>query len=251
MIKGLYISVSLFILQFAVNPFVQAENSHHDNSMTVTECTPDRKELPADYSFASLYDSLQLELSGLSREAFDLALRGREKLLGDGLLQNDSVIAIVDFSQPSSRKRLYILDLFHSQMLFNTLVAHGRNSGTEIATHFSNRPSSYQSSPGLYVTGLVYQGSNGYSLKLQGVEKGINDKAMQRAIVMHGAPYVNESFIAARGYLGRSMGCPAVPVAEARSIINTLRDGACLYIYTPDKKYSSRSVLLKDFSEDS
>ena len=197
----------------------------------------------------TVYDSLKLDLCGLSRQAFDYAKKGWEKLGIQGKLANQSVIAIVDFSQPSSQKRLYVLDMKNYKVLFNTLVAHGRNSGREWATYFSNQLSSYKSSPGFYITGQTYSGSNGYSLKLTGIENGINDKAFQRAIVMHGADYVNESYIASRGYIGRSQGCPAVPVKEAKSIINTIRNGACLYIYAPAHNYLSRSTIVKDSSK--
>src|SRR5687768_5198485 len=131
----------------------------------------------------SVYDSLQLDLSGLNREAFENAKKGWEKLRSQGKLVNQSVISIVDFSQSSTRKRLYVLDMENYKVLFNTLVAHGRNSGKEWATNFSNKLSSYKSSPGFYITGQTYSGSNGYSLKLAGIENGINDKALQRAIV--------------------------------------------------------------------
>jgi len=194
----------------------------------------------------SVYDSLQLDLSGLSRQAFDYAKKGWEKLRSQGKLADQSVISIVDFSQSSSKKRLYVLDMENYKVLFNTLVAHGRNSGKEWATNFSNQLSSYKSSPGFYITGQTYSGSNGYSLKLTGIENGINDKALQRAIVMHGAGYVNESYIASLGYIGRSQGCPAVPVKDAKKIINTIKDGTCLYIYAPSQNYLSRSVMLND-----
>lgn len=194
----------------------------------------------------SVYDSLQLDLSGLSRDAFENARKGWEKLRNQGQLAGQSVISIVDFSQPSNKKRLYVLDMENYKVLFNTLVAHGRNSGKEWATKFSNQLSSYKSSPGFYITGQTYSGSNGYSLKLTGIENGINDKALQRAIVMHGASYVNESYIASQGYIGRSQGCPAVPVKEAKKIINTIKDGTCLYIYAPSQNYLSRSVMLND-----
>jgi hypothetical protein len=196
----------------------------------------------------SVYDSLQLDLSGLNREAFENARRGWEKLRSQGKLVNQSVISIVDFSQSSTRKRLYVLDMENYKVLFNTLVAHGRNSGKEWAINFSNKLSSNKSSPGFYITGQTYSGSNGYSLKLAGIENGINDKALQRAIVMHGADYVNESYIARRGYLGRSYGCPAVPVKEAKSIINTIKNGTCLYIHVPDQHYLFHSSILKDSS---
>ena len=194
----------------------------------------------------SVYDSLQLGIAGLDRQAFDYAKKGWDKLRSQGKLENQSIITIVDFSRPSNKKRLYVLDMENYKVLFNTLVAHGKNSGKEWATYFSNQLSSYKSSPGFYITGQTYSGSNGYSLKLAGIENGINDKALQRAIVMHGADYVNESFIASRGYIGRSQGCPAVPVKDARRIINTIKNGACLYIYSPAQNYLSRSAMLID-----
>ncbi|MGZ8558280.1 MAG: murein L,D-transpeptidase catalytic domain family protein [Chitinophagaceae bacterium] len=194
----------------------------------------------------SVYDSLQLGIAGLNRQAFNYAKKGWDKLRSQGKLENQSVITIVDFSQPSNKKRLYVLDMENYKVLFNTLVAHGRNSGREWASYFSNQLSSYKSSPGFYITGQTYSGSNGYSLKLAGIENGINDKAMQRAIVMHGADYVNESFITSRGYIGRSQGCPAVPVKDAKNIINAIKNGACLFIYAPVQNYLSRSSMLSD-----
>jgi hypothetical protein len=197
-------------------------------------------------SSAIIYDSLQLDVAGLSREAFDFAQKGWEKLEREGKLANDSILAIVDFSQSSTKKRLYVLDMRNYRVLFNTLVAHGRNSGREWAESFSNKISSFKSSPGFYITGQTYNGSNGYSMKLMGIESGINDKALERAIVMHGAGYVSERSIGSRGYIGRSQGCPAVPVKDAKKIINTLKNGSCLYIYTPQQDYLSRSAILKD-----
>jgi hypothetical protein len=192
----------------------------------------------------SVYDSLQLSLAGLSWEAFDLAKKGFDKLVAQGKVINNSIISIVDFSQPSSRKRLYIIDLKHYKVLFNTWVAHGRNSGREMANNFSNREASYMSSPGFYVTGETYRGGHGYSLKLEGVERGINDKAYERAIVVHGAAYVNPALIATQGYIGRSLGCPAVPEKLAVPIINTIRNGTCMFIYHPAESYLQRSSLL-------
>ena len=196
----------------------------------------------------SIYDSLKLDMAGLSRKAFDFALNGWEKLYNDGKLTNHDIIGIIDFSQPSTNKRLYVLDMKSHSLLFNSLVAHGMNSGRNQAVSFSNKPSSYKSSPGFYVTGDTYKGSNGYSLRLNGMENGINDKALARGIVMHGADYVNESFIGGRGYIGRSQGCPALPLKDARDIINTMKGGACLYIYTPDQRYLTRSEMLNDLN---
>ncbi len=193
----------------------------------------------------SVYDSLQLNVAGLNRQAFNYAKKGWKKLVSQGRVINDSVMAIIDFSQASDHKRLYVLDMKNYKVLFNTLVAHGRNSGKERAFSFSNKPGSYKSSPGFYITQQTYYGSNGYSLKLNGIEKGINDKAMSRAIVMHGAEYVSNSFIEAQGYIGRSEGCPAVPVSKADDIIDAIKDRSCLFIYAPVKYYASRSAILK------
>lgn len=195
-----------------------------------------------------VYDSLHLEAAGLSRQAFEYAMAGWNQLLNQGRLWNDSVIAIADFSQPSSQKRLYVLDIKNFKLLFHTLVAHGRNSGREWATYFSNKPASHKSSPGFYITKQTYHGSNGYSLKLDGIENGINDKASRRAIVIHGADYVDESYIESQGYIGRSQGCPAIPLHQAKEIINTIKEGTCFYIYTANRFYSSRSSLLREFS---
>ena len=193
-------------------------------------------------SARSVYDSLRLDVAGLSRQAYDYALRGFDKLLAQGKLLNDSILTIADFSQPSRNKRLYIIDLKNQKVLFNTWVAHGKNSGLDRTVSYSNQHSSLQSSPGFYITRGTYFGSNGYSLRLDGMERGINDNAMERAIVMHGADYVSQSFINARGFIGRSWGCPAVSQREAAPIINTLKGGSCLFIYSPS--YVSRSPIL-------
>jgi hypothetical protein len=250
-VKGIYLLISSLVISLLHLPFAFAKTGSSNKSffrpaIFNTHTLPDSSIFISPV--ISVYDSLQLDLAGLSRQAFDYAVKGYEKLVNQGKLLNQSIIAIVDYSQPSSQKRLYIVDIKNYKLLFNTLVAHGRNSGKEWATYFSNKLSSYKSSPGFYITGQTYSGSNGYSLKLDGVESGINDKAMKRAIVMHGADYVNESYIASQGYIGRSQGCPAVPVRDAKNIINTIRDGACLYIYAPDQHYFSRSAMLSDIS---
>jgi hypothetical protein len=192
----------------------------------------------------SVYDSLKLDLAGLSREAFEYARRGYNRLVDEGKLRNDSIITIADFSQPSNKKRLYVVDVKNYKVLFNTLVAHGRNTGDSWARNFSNTNSSHQSSPGFYVTADTYYGSNGYSLRLIGLEKGINDRAMERAIVMHGADYVSYDRVKTGTMVGRSWGCPAVPRAEAKPIIDRIRKGSMLFIYTPQDSYVSRSAFI-------
>lgn len=194
--------------------------------------------------FTALYSELKLDSLQLSAEAFAYGLQGYRELLEEGQIKNNHILSIVDFSLPSSKKRLFVIDLECGKLLFNTLVSHGRNSGTDMATRFSNNLNSYQSSLGFYVTGDTYKGEHGYSLRLDGKEEGINDKAYTRSIVMHAANYVNESVVKMKGYLGRSLGCPAIPPALHKAIINTIKDGSCLFVYSPDTNYTTHSKLI-------
>ena len=191
-----------------------------------------------------LYDSLQLEDLGLSKQAFIEGVKGYDVLRAAGKLTNDHILSIVDFSLPSTQKRLFVLDMKKFKLLFNTYVAHGRNSGKEFASQFSNSPESNMSSLGFYVTKQTYNGQHGLSLKLQGEEKGINDNAESRAIVVHCADYVSEKTIKALGYIGRSLGCPALPPKYTKPIIETIKDGSCLFVYSPSEKYLSKSPIL-------
>lgn len=196
-------------------------------------------------AFASrLYDSIHLDEAGLDRKVLELAVEGFSKLSLKGRLNRDSVITIVDFSQSSKQKRLYVIDIKNAVLLFNTRVAHGRKSGMEFARSFSNIMSSNKSSLGFYVTENTYTGENGYSLRLKGLERNINDRAFGRAIVIHGAKYANESFLNANGVLGRSFGCPAIPMEEHTDIIDAIKNGSCLFIYSPDSKYFKQSTVL-------
>ncbi|OQP65352.1 hypothetical protein A3860_16935 [Niastella vici] len=192
----------------------------------------------------NIYDSLHLQAAGLSKKIYTMALKGMAKLVRARHIK-DNLLAIVDFSQPSNNKRLYVIDLNTSQLLYNTWVAHGVKTGKLNATSFSNRASSCKSSLGFYVTGNAYQGSNGYSLKLQGMEKGINDGAMRRGIVIHGADYVCEGLIESQGYIGRSWGCPAVAPEISEQLIDLLKEGSCLFIYAPTAAYTAKSSMVK------
>ena len=189
--------------------------------------------------FLDLYDALNLKQAGLDRAPFEYALGGLDKV-------NPArpVLSIVDLSQPSSHKRLYVIDLLARKLLFHTYVSHGRNSGQLIAGHFSNEPASYQSSLGFYRTLGSYEGKHGLSLQLQGLERSINDNAFDRAIVLHGAGHVCEDFIRQTGRLGRSQGCPAVSSALSQPIIQAVRGGSCLFIYAPDAAYLRKSTYL-------
>lgn len=193
---------------------------------------------------ADYYATWNLSAAGISLEVFSEAIKGYNYLQGKKLLHNTNVLTIVDYSKPSSQKRLYVLDMNEGKILFNTLVAHGRNSGLEYATNFSNSESSHKTSLGFFITMNTYTGGNGYSLKLQGCEKGINDKALERAIVVHGAEYADENFLHSNGFLGRSYGCPAVPEKVSKKIIDTIKNGSCMFLYHPTKKYTAVSKIL-------
>ncbi|PZR19658.1 MAG: hypothetical protein DI539_13225 [Flavobacterium psychrophilum] len=212
-------------------------------SKSVTKAvTPVADPKPASKTI--LYDSLRLDTLKLSREAFLCAMQGYSSLQQSGELRNSRYLTIADFSLPSSQKRLFIIDMKTGKLIYNTYVSHGRNSGTDMATHFSNRPESNQSSLGFYVTGDTYRGSNGYSMKLTGMEEGINDNAFIRNIVMHGSAYVSEKVIAMKGYVGRSLGCPAIPAVLTKAIINTIKNGSCMFIYGNDQRYLAQSRIL-------
>jgi hypothetical protein len=191
-----------------------------------------------------LYEYMQLKALGLSEEAFQYAYKGYQKLISKNKISNSDYITICDFSQSSRMKRLYVIDLKNVKVVVNTYVAHGRNSGFEYATRFSNKPTSRESSLGFYITSTTYTGGHGLALIINGVEPGINDNAARRRIVVHGSKYVGENYLAFKNYIGRSYGCPAVPQNECKEIINYIKNGSCLFIYHPDKKYLNGSKIL-------
>lgn len=186
-----------------------------------------------------LYSKINLD-EVVNYEAFEQAMVGYNKIKA---IKKD-IITIIDFSKPSTQERLYVIDLKNEKLLFSSVVAHGKNSGDNYATSFSNRVGSYQSSLGFYVTENTYEGRNGYSLILNGIEKNINHKAKERSVVIHGADYANPSTIATSGRLGRSLGCPALPEAINKDVIDAIKGGSLLYIYAKNKKYQSQSPIL-------
>ncbi|MFA5329526.1 MAG: murein L,D-transpeptidase catalytic domain family protein [Prolixibacteraceae bacterium] len=192
-----------------------------------------------------IYATVNLADTGLSRDVFNLAIRGLNKLDSEGKLKNPNILTIADYSQSSNNKRLYVIDLKNRKLLFNTYVAHGRNTGEEYAKSFSNKEGSLKSSLGFYITENPIVGTHtGFALLIDGVEKGINDRAVKRAIIIHGAEYATESFIKKHGRLGRSFGCPALPPDLNKPIIETIKGGTCLFLYNPDTKYIYSSSLL-------
>ncbi len=184
------------------------------------------------------FSEMNLQQYGLSHDAFLLGIKGYSKLEGQ---LSKPILTIIDFSQPSSKKRLYIIDMNKKKLITNTLVAHGKNSGDSMATRFSNIKSSLKSSLGFFITGETYNGNNGLSMRLHGKEEEFNNNAYLRAIVMHGSSYVNER----GGMIGRSWGCPAVSNKEHKEIISLLKDGSCLFIYAPDSNYLAKSNMIK------
>lgn len=193
-----------------------------------------------DNYIQTVYEQAGLSASGLAPAVFRKALVGyynfqRTRLISDAR----KVITIIDFSKKSTEKRLWIVDLANNKLLYNTFVAHGNGSGENIATSFSNKANSHQSSLGFYITSETYSGKHGLSLKLEGMDKGFNTNARDRAVVIHGADYVSQSFINRYGRLGRSQGCPALPVELTKPIIETIKGQTCLFINGPADNYTS------------
>ena len=191
----------------------------------------------------NLYAQLHLADIGLKKIVYDKAISGWNILKKRNILPKSGLLTIVDFSQSSNSKRLYIIDLEKAVVVFNTYVSHGRNSGNEFAVSFANTQNSFKSSLGFYVSSQTYIGNHGLSMRLKGLEKGINDDAETRGIVMHGAVYVSEKFIKNCGRLGRSQGCPAVSQELSEPIINCIKNGSCVYMYYPDVSYRKHSLF--------
>lgn len=196
-------------------------------------------EKPSEYQ--ELYNEMNLQ-GIVNYQAFEQAIMGYNKLDP----KRKDIITLIDFTKPSTEERLYVINLKEKKLLYTTHVAHGKNSGNNYATSFSNKVGSNQSSLGFFITENTYEGGNGYSLVIDGVEKGINDKAKQRAVVIHGAAYANPSVISSSGRLGRSLGCPALPQEYTKPIIDLIKDGTLLFIYANNENYRQKSLILSD-----
>lgn len=194
--------------------------------------------------FEALYQRLELAQIGLKASVFRLAINGYQKLNKSGRLLKRSVVSICDLSQSANNLRLYVIDLDRGVLLYHTLVAHGKQSGEEFARQFGNHQNSHLSSLGFYITGATYKGQHGTSLRLEGQEKGFNDQALMRGIVVHGADYVSEEFIRCNGRLGRSQGCPAVPSGLCDTLVSCIQGGSCFFMYYPDPVYLKQSLLI-------
>lgn len=194
----------------------------------------------------NLYQSINGQAYDLNYDAFHYAIIGYASMLSYNALQNDKVLTIIDFTKTSKEKRFYTIDLEEKKIIHYTLVSHGEKSGGNICTKFSDRPESHQSSIGFYTTGRTYFGKHGLSLRLHGNEKGYNANAYKRAVVIHSADYVSESYIKNNGRLGRSYGCPALPPKLSKRIIQDIKGGSLVFAYYNDTRYLNSSRFLKN-----
>jgi hypothetical protein len=180
----------------------------------------------------------------IADDVFGMALSAASCAVRTGAVAPPRTLTVIDYSKPSSEKRLWVFDLKTHALLYEELVAHGQGSGEAVATRFSNEPDTHRTSLGLFVTEGTYVGKNGYSLRLDGLDRGVNDRARERAIVMHGAPYVSSEFVKATGRLGRSWGCPAIRSDVARAMIDRVKDGGLVFAYYPDQEWLKSSKYL-------
>lgn len=218
------------ILVFFVTSFSPIEKKGTDKTIIKKYSKPN-----TELNLETIYAGLNANHFPLPKfESFTEALKGFYLLKEKGVIQKD-ILTLIDFSMSSNAKRLWVIDLKTNTILYNTLVAHGRNTGEEFATFFSNASESNKSSLGFYSTGETYNGKHGMSMRLDGLEKGVNDHARERGVVMHAAGYVSDSFIMNNKRLGRSQGCPAIPEALSKGVINTIKNKSCLFIYHPSR----------------
>ena len=222
--KG-FMQILCIVLFFTISSFTigESESSEEDNRIDIHQLW------------------LDCELSEvIPFEVFNRAMLGYSQIES---VKKKNLISIIDFSLASTEKRFYVIDLEKKKLLYRCLVAHGKNTGENSAKNFSNESKSLKSSLGFYLTAETYEGINGYSLKLDGLEKNINDNARTREIVIHGADYVSEDYIKRYGRLGRSWGCPALPPEILKEVVDKISNGSCLFIYADDKFYKENSVF--------
>ena len=236
---ALIVSFSLVLFSFA-NASNSAKHFAATNDSNATESSAVVHEVALN---ERVFTDLHLQEAGLSKETVEYAIKGYQRLIDSGIVNKTQYLTIVDLSQSSRNKRFYILDMQNNRLAWNTFVAHGRNSGVDMAKSFSNNLNSNKSSLGFYLTKSTYNGKHGLSLKISGLEHGFNDNAEARGVVVHGAAYVNAGR-ANSDYMGRSQGCPALPENEYAKVIDIIKDGSVLFVYNPDSSYLQTSALL-------
>jgi hypothetical protein len=213
-------------------------------SWLVTSFISNKEALGTQQWFKQQTDIIKAQAGNIDPRVLHLSLVAYVKARSQGMDRKE-LLTVIDYSKPSSEKRLWVFDLKHGKTLFNTWVSHGKNTGDLIAKSFSNKPGSLKSSIGVFVTDNgTYNGGNGYSLRLHGLEQGINDNAYNRDIVIHGAWYVNSDTIKQHGKVGRSWGCPAVEEKTAPALIDTIKDNTVIVAYYPDQNWLSHSQYL-------
>lgn len=224
-----------------------------DLRQTVVESTKCYEPVESDKAAAfsdfvfDVYENTCLEDEGVSEANLKLAITGFFNLLASEKIARNTPLTLVDYNQTSIKPRLFVIDLANQFIEHQSLVAHGRASGGKIPHNFSNKHNSHKTSLGFYRTSNTYIGQHGYSLRLDGLESGINDGARSRAIVMHGASYVSNAVCREYGYLGRSWGCPSLPLSQSKTIISSIKNGSCLFLIANDEKYLSNSDLIDEF----
>lgn len=254
--------LTLFFLvtAFTAISWISVKESHSASSeitdKSVLKTTPAvNEDVSAEEQFeqyiSGVYNSAELGNSKLEYNVFKKAFIGYLNLKAGNLISAKELLTIVDFNKSSTQKRLWIIDLAKQKLLFNTLVAHGQGSGGDTPDKFSNLPNSHQSSLGFYVTSDIYHGKHGLSMKLDGMDKGFNTNAKERAVVIHGADYVSQQFVNQHGRLGRSHGCPALPVELTGKIIDNIKGKTTLFIAGPqtsyDSQYADQTVAMNGF----
>lgn len=242
--KKLVLCVGAYLIAALSYKYVMAGET--SSKETVVHATDNIRKVYEQIDFSSK--------TAMDFDVFEKAYQGYAALKHEGKLSdNKDILTVCDMSKSSKEYRLWVIDMTSKKVLINDYVAHGQGSGDEFATQFSNRNNSHQSSLGFYVTGDTYIGGHGLSLRLHGMDKGYNNAAYERAIVVHGARYVCDDFVAGQGRLGRSWGCPAVSEKISAKLIETIKDGTCMFIYYPHQKYLQASYWLNrkpDYSSD-
>ena len=219
--------------------FSEGTNLESINQNSVIATETDNKPQKVTLDVKSVYDSLNIK-GKIDYSIFQKAYLGYVQIPN----KNPGVLVIIDYSKPSNEERFYVLDLNKKKLVYSTRVAHSKNSGLEIPLEFSDDPNSYQSSLGFFLTLGEYNGAYGYSLRLKGLEENINANAESRAIVIHGGNIVDDEYIKKFGFAGRSLGCPVLPSALTKEIVNYIKHGRVLFIYGNDEEYIEESLYL-------
>jgi hypothetical protein len=229
-----YRLISILVL-LVLTAFVNVDTIDRGQNKPSEKMYASNEKPNADLAIEHLFESLNTNHYNAPKLAsFKKAITGFYELKQKGLIKKD-ILTLIDFSMSSNSKRLWVIDLKNNTILYNSLVAHGKNTGEEFANSFSNASESNKSSLGFYVTGEIYHGKHGMSLRLDGLEKGVNDNARARGVVMHAADYVSQGFVKIHKRLGRSQGCPAIPDELTKEIVTTIKDKSCLFIYHPSR----------------